>query len=360
MSANRVNGPVRIVGTGLLGTSIGLVLSRHGVEVSLVDASPTAVALATEYGAGHRATDTDAPDLVIVAVPPDVAASVIAEQLTRFPDAVVTDVASVKGSIVAELEALGVDASRYVGSHPMAGRERGGATAARVDLFTGRSWVVCARDENASGDVQAVVELAVTCGATVVEMSVDDHDAAVALVSHVPQIVSSVVAGTLTHADGDFVGIAGGGLRDVTRVAASDPTMWIQILTANSSRVAPLVRSIGEHLTSIADSLESGSPTAALAETLASGNTGVARLPGKHGNSDRFAQVLVIIDDKPGQLARLLTDIGELGVNMEDLRLEHSPGAEIGFAEVSVIPDAEDELVAALESRGWRIAGEAS
>ncbi len=360
MSANRVDGPVRIVGTGLLGTSIGLVLRRHGVDVSLVDASPTAVALAVEYGAGNKATEEDTPALVVVAVPPDVAAAVIAEQLAQFPDSVVTDVSSVKGSIVAELESLGVDASRYVGSHPMAGRERGGATAARVDLFTGRSWVVCARDENPLSAVEEVVDLALACGATVVEMTVDDHDAAVALVSHVPQVVSSVVAGTLTNADAEFVGIAGGGLRDVTRVAASDPTMWIQILSANSARVAPLVRSIGEHLTAIADSLDSGSPTATLAETLASGNSGVSRLPGKHGNSDRFAQVLVIIDDRPGQLARLLTDIGELGVNMEDLRLEHSPGAQIGFAEVSVIPDAEDKLVTALEARGWRIAGEAS
>ena len=360
MSANRVDGPVRIVGTGLLGTSIGLVLRRRGVEVSLVDTSPTAVALAVEYGAGHKATGSENPALVVVAVPPDVAASVVAAELAAFPDAVVTDVSSVKGSIVAELKDAGVDASRYVGSHPMAGRERGGATAARVDLFTGRSWVVCARDENSESAVTAVADLALACGATVVDMSVEQHDAAVALVSHVPQIVSSVVAGTLSSADADFVGIAGGGLRDVTRVAASDPTMWIQILSANSGRVAPLVRSIGERLTAIADSLDSGSPTATLAETLASGNAGVARLPGKHGNNARFAQVLVIIDDRPGQLARLLTDIGELGVNMEDLRLEHSPGAQIGFAEVSVVPDAEDALVTALEARGWRIAGEAS
>ncbi len=360
MSANRVDGPVRIVGTGLLGTSIGLVLRRRGVEVSLVDTSPTAVALAVEYGAGHKVTGSENPALVVVAVPPDVAASVVAAELAAFPDAVVTDVSSVKGSIVAELKDAGVDASRYVGSHPMAGRERGGATAARVDLFTGRSWVVCARDENSESAVTAVADLALACGATVVDMSVEQHDAAVALVSHVPQIVSSVVAGTLSSADADFVGIAGGGLRDVTRVAASDPTMWIQILSANSGRVAPLVRSIGERLTAIADSLDSGSPTATLAETLASGNAGVARLPGKHGNNARFAQVLVIIDDRPGQLARLLTDIGELGVNMEDLRLEHSPGAQIGFAEVSVVPDAEDALVTALEARGWRIAGEAS
>jgi prephenate dehydrogenase len=173
-------------------------------------------------------------------------------------------------------------------------------------------------------------------------------------------LVSSVVASTLIGADSDFVDIAGGGLRDVTRVAASDPTMWVQILSANAHEVAPLVRSIGDRFTAIADALDSGKPAATLAETLAAGNAGVARLPGKHGNSARFAQILVIIDDQPGQLARLLTEIGGLGVNMEDLRLEHSPGAEIGFAEVSVVPDVEESLIAALEKRGWRIAGEAS
>jgi prephenate dehydrogenase len=360
MSTNRVSGPVRIVGTGLLGTSIGLVLQRHGVDVSLVDSSPTAVALAVEYGAGHKASADDNPTLIVVAVPPDVVAPVVAEQLAAFPDAIVTDVASVKGAILDELDNLGVDSSRYVGSHPMAGRERGGATAARVDLFTGRAWVVCGRPANDPSAIAAVSHLAQACGAAVVEMSATHHDAAVALVSHVPQLVSSVVASTLIGADSDFVDIAGGGLRDVTRVAASDPTMWVQILSANAHEVAPLVRSIGDRFTAIADALDSGKPAAALAETLAAGNSGVARLPGKHGNSARFAQILVIIDDQPGQLARLLTEIGELGVNMEDLRLEHSPGAEIGFAEVSVVPDVEESLIAALEKRGWRIAGEAS
>ena len=143
MSSSRVVGPVRIVGAGLLGTSIGLVLRRHGIDVSFVDASPTAVKLATEYGAGKRAEAGEQPALIVVAVPPDVVADVVASELATFPDAVVTDVASVKGSILDELESRGVDLSNYVGSHPMAGRERGGAVSARADLFTGRAWVIC-------------------------------------------------------------------------------------------------------------------------------------------------------------------------------------------------------------------------
>lgn len=358
MSTSRVAGPVRIVGTGLLGTSIGLVLRRQGVEVTLVDASPTAVRLATEYGAGVAATDADNPALIVVATPPDVVADVVADELATFPQAIVTDVASVKGSILDALTARGVDITNYVGSHPMAGRERGGAVAARADLFTGRSWIVCPRPGVSAAAITAVENLAVACGSTVVTLGTEGHDAAVALVSHVPQIVSSAVASSLVGARGEYVDLAGGGLRDVTRIAASDPTLWIQILSANADDVAGILRGVRDRLDTVLGALETGTATAVLADLLAAGNSGVSRIPGKHGNSAQFAQILVVIDDTPGQLAKLLTEIGELGVNMEDLRLEHSPGSQVGFAEVSVIPSAEDELVTALEARGWRIAGE--
>ncbi len=359
MTESRVSGSVRIIGAGLLGASIGLVLRRNGVDVSLVDSSPTAVKLATEYGAGRPSRADDAPTLVIVATPPDVVADVVAGALDEFPDAIICDVASVKGSILHDLEARGVDLARYVGSHPMAGRERGGAVSARADIFTGRSWVVCSRDGLAPGAIRAVVDLATDCGANVVEMSTSDHDAAVALVSHVPQIVASAVASSLVGAPAKSVELAGGGLRDVTRIAASDANLWIQILGANSHDITSVLEGIRDRLDAVVAALKDGTATTAtLAELLASGNAGVARIPGKHGASAHFATILVVIDDRPGQLAKLLTDIGELDVNMEDLRLEHSPGSAIGFAEVSVLPAAEAGLVRALEERGWRIAGD--
>jgi prephenate dehydrogenase len=94
-----------------------------------------------------------------------------------------------------------------------------------------------------------------------------------------------------------------------------------------------------------------------LAEELAGGNAGVARLPGKHGQDRRFVSMIVMVDDTPGQLARLLHEIGEVGVNLEDLRLEHSPGAQLGLAEISVLPEAVGRLTEELAARGWRIAG---
>jgi len=94
-----------------------------------------------------------------------------------------------------------------------------------------------------------------------------------------------------------------------------------------------------------------------VAEELTGGNTGVERLPGKHGTDKRFTTVIVMVDDRPGQLARLLAEIGEIGVNLEDLRLEHSPGRQVGLAEIAVLPEAADRLTNELAERGWRIAG---
>ena len=141
-------GPARsrpVVGAGLLGTSLGLALRQQGVEVELSDPSPTALALATDLGAGRAASPSvrSGIALVVVAAPPDVVADVVAAELAAAPTATVTDLASVKAGPLKALQDKGIDLSRYVGSHPMAGRERSGGVAARADLFAGRPWVVC-------------------------------------------------------------------------------------------------------------------------------------------------------------------------------------------------------------------------
>src|SRR5689334_16386774 len=134
---------VRIVGTGLLGTSIGLKLRELGVRVLLSDPSPTALALARDVGAGELDPGGVPVALVVIGAPPDVTASVVVAELARHPEATVTDVASVKAGIWAAVQQSGAEIGRYVGGHPMAGRERTGPVAARADLFLGRPWVVC-------------------------------------------------------------------------------------------------------------------------------------------------------------------------------------------------------------------------
>ncbi|WP_108252737.1 prephenate dehydrogenase [Planctomonas deserti] len=361
MTDSRLAGTtVRVVGTGLLGTSVGLGLRARGVDVVLADASPAQLGLAIDYGAGRATEPGDRPSLIVVCVPPDVTARMVAAELEAYPDAIVTDVASVKVAPLEELVTLGADVSRYLGSHPMAGRERGGAISGRADLFLGRPWVIAGHDAISYGAGAQVDDLALDLGAVPIEMTPEQHDRSVALVSHVPQLVSTLLASRLVDAPERALGLAGQGLRDVTRIAASEPELWVQILGANSAAVAEILRELQADLAGVVealDGLERPGAKRALAEALAAGNTGVARIPGKHGQDRRYASVTVMVDDTPGQLARLLTEIGEIGVNLEDMRLEHSPGAQIGLAEIAVVPEAKNRLTDELSTRGWRIAG---
>jgi len=361
VNAPRLTDTVRIVGAGLLGTSIGLALSKKGLDVVIEDSSPANRSLAIDYGAGRSASSGDSPKLVVVCVPPDVTASVVAAELAAFPNAVVTDVASVKVSIQRQLDALGADQTRYVGSHPMAGRERGGAISGRADLFVGRPWVIAASEVTSSQAISLVQDLALDLEAAVVSTTPSNHDRAVALVSHVPQLVSSLLAARLVEADLADVALAGQGLRDTTRIAASDPKLWLQILGANSDEVAGVLKAFAADLDLVVEALEDVSAQGSLSKlgrALEAGNRGVERIPGKHGTkATAYAQIVVMIDDKPGELGRLFNEVGEIGVNIEELKLEHSPSSLIGLVELFVMPNEEAKLVAELASRGWRIAG---
>jgi prephenate dehydrogenase len=361
--AARLDGSVRVVGAGLLGASIGLGLRRHGVDVILADASRAGLNLAVDYGAGRLPNEGDDPSLIVVAVPPDATASVVAAELAAYPDATVTDVASVKAAPLQELEELGLspaDLSRYVGSHPLAGRERGGAISARADLFIGRPWVVCPRQDVPRERVVAIEHLILDLDATPVTLPAAAHDAAVALVSHAPQVVSSLMAKRLDGASPSALGLAGQGVRDVTRIASSDPELWVQILSANAPAVVEILHAFRDDLDDVLVALgdvEASGARRTLAQELAAGKTGVVGLPGKHGQDRRFASVVVMVDDRPGELGRLFTELGEIGVNIEDLRLEHSPGAQFGLAEIAVLPEVKTRTVEDLTARGWRTAG---
>jgi prephenate dehydrogenase len=356
-----LDGPVVVLGTGLLGTSIGLGLRGRGVPVYLSDPSPTNQAVAVDIGAGQPLAGLAgaAPQLVVVAAPPDVTADVVAKALADYPDSVVVDIASVKAGILSALRSRGVDLSRYVGTHPMAGREKSGPVAARGELFTSMPWVICSSEETSAAALQAARSLATDLGAVVSQFTADEHDEAVALVSHLPQVMSSLVASRLQGTPLHALSLAGNGLRDVTRIAASDPSLWVQILGGNAAKVVEILYGVREDLNRLIGTLEEPTAPGArldLAQLMSEGNAGQARIPGKHGGPPQaYSWLTVLVDDKPGQIARLLTEIGEIGVNLEDLRLDHSSGQNVGMVEISVLPNKHDHLIEALNDRGWRV-----
>ncbi|MFK4105882.1 prephenate dehydrogenase [Streptomyces sp. NPDC019531] len=354
-----------VIGTGLIGTSAALALAGRGVTVHLADHDPEQARTAAALGAGTDEAPEGPVDLAIVAAPPAHVAGVLAEAMRRGVARGYIDVASVKGGPRRELEGLGLDLSSYIGTHPMSGREKSGPLAATGDLFEGRPWVLTPTRDTDTEVLNLALELVSHCRAVPVVMDADAHDRAVALVSHMPHLVSSMVAARLEHAEEAAVRLCGQGIRDVTRIAASDPAMWIDILSANPGPVADLLTDVAGDLEETvralralqsADESKRGEGASGIEHVLRRGNAGQVRVPGKHGSAPRAYEVVaVLIDDQPGQLARIFADAGRAGVNIEDVRIEHATGQQAGLVQLMVEPQAAPVLSAALRERGWAI-----
>jgi prephenate dehydrogenase len=350
----RLDGPVLVVGAGLLGTSIALALRRHGIDVALRDISAENLRIASGLGASNVDVVDVRPQLVVVAVPPDHLAGQIVAALDHG-DAVVTDVGSVKRAPLERTRDLigAGDLPRYVGGHPMAGSERSGPFAATAALFDGRPWAVTPHELSAPESVEVVSELARLCGSTPVLLGPDEHDQAVARTSHLPHLLAALVAGRLTYAPREHLALAGQGVPDVTRIAAGDPGLWQQIISANTVALSVLLRDVRDDVDTLLTALSSGDRSS-IAALLGRGVAGTAVIPGKHGASTVAVEtVFVAIPDHPGELARLFGDASEIGVNIEDLRIDHDPAREYGLMELTVAAASADQLLSALGERGW-------
>lgn len=345
---------VLILGAGLVGSSLGIALTRAGYRVLLWDIVPSHAAVASVIGAGEVSDEaTDNPDIVVVATPPDAIPALVAEVLGKFPDAVVTDVGSVKAPILAAVAGMADEHRRYVGSHPMAGSQFTGPLTASGDLFRDRTWVVTPNNGNSPDDVAIVEKLARDVGARVVTMPADDHDEAVAQVSHVPHLMSILTASHLREVPTDNLRLAGQGIRDVTRIAGSDPGLWRQILTSNAEAVRHELREVADDLAHLMKVLDNPDE---LEQFLALGQRGALALVGKHGEEPLdLQQVTVEIPDEPRALAHLFTDIGEAGFNVEDFELTHDPIRQVGYLSISVESDVAERLRARIIDAGWQV-----
>jgi len=341
---------VQVVGAGLIGTSIALGLRERGLSVFIEDVEPEHVRVAVDRGAGEGG-QAPSPDVVVVAVPPAEVPDAVQRALTDWPGSVVTDVASVKSDVAASVSGR-PGSERYVGSHPMSGRERSGPVAASARLFEGAPWVIVPLAETRPDAAEAVRWIAEALGAAPRVMDALTHDRAVALVSHVPQVLSVLAAARLANAPAEHVSLAGPGLRDVTRIAASDPDLWVDILTSNAAEVLAVLLAVRDDLNTAIDAL--AHEPSAIAKVLEAGREGTTVIPGKHGDQAvAWAPVYVVVADRPRELERVVSDAGQSGVNIEDLRIQHELGRPAGVVEIYVLPEHADTLVTSLVARGW-------
>ena len=345
---------IRIIGSGLIGTSIGLALSARGVQVEMLDLDQKAQKLAQDLIASEI---SGAPEVILYAIPPSALAETFEREFAFNPGSKFIDIASVKTKPQVEVSRISGGSSRFLATHPMAGREVGGAASARADLFEGRSWIYCptfADGAQVDSDVlEAGLWLIDSLGATPISMSASRHDSAVALLSHLPQIVASLLAAQLKEAKSEDLDLAGAGLRDTTRIAASDPELWQEIISSNAQEILPLLINLQNDLGSLIDSLDD---PAKVGSFIAVGNEGRSKIPGKHGGKAReYTQLPVVIEDKPGQLAALFDECAKASVNVEDLTIEHSPGQFTGLITLALSASDAAILQKHLEESGWNV-----
>lgn len=341
---------VRIVGAGLIGTSIGLALKAAGASVEFVDTDASAELLANDL---VKSTRISKPNLIIIATPPSAFKSVIEREAKLNPEAILMDIGSVKTKPLLEVSTFEGLLYRFCGTHPMAGREVSGAASARADLFVDRAWVITPTQETSEAAKEMAISVVKACGAQVVQMSALEHDQQVALVSHLPQTLSSLLAAQLTGANPEALALAGGGLRDTVRIAGSDPKLWGEILAANETALLPLLINLQSDLSKL---ISAASGPAKWESLVSAGRVGKSTIPGKHGGKSReYSYLPIVIDDRPGQLGSLFNACAKAEVNIEDLTLEHSPGQLTAVITLAIAPEDTERLSAFLTEDGWNV-----
>jgi len=343
-----------IYGTGLIGGSVGLALRTRGWWVSGVDAADGVATRALELGAlSEEGIDLQA-DLVVVATPVHVAGEIIAGILAspeRNLHAVITDVGGVKAPLVGS-----IDHPYFVGGHPMAGSEQVGLDGATAELFVGATWVLTPTTVTDPAAYTQVHNVLVDLGANVVALDPSQHDALVAVVSHVPHLTAATLmdlASGLGQEHAALLQLAAGGFRDMTRIAAGQPAIWLDICEENADAIVEtldlLIDALGAMRRRVADHDHQS-----LLEILDRASTARRALGERAPLPEELVEVRVPVPDRTGMIAEITVLVTELGINIVDLEIAHSVDGNQGVMLVVVDQLSAPALLATLSGRGYR------
>jgi prephenate dehydrogenase len=351
---------VAVVGTGLIGTSIALAAARTGSMVSSWDADEAVGRRAAEIAASRPAASlgeaVEDADIVVVATPIPIIASLVAACLASSPGAVVTDVGSVKTALVREAIEMTPtsDVARFVPGHPMGGSERSGPEHASPSVVDGIVWAITPHDASDPAAVDTLEAWVASLGARPVRLDPMRHDRLVAFVSHLPQVASTALmslAATEEADEPEILLLAAGGFRDLTRLAASNPELWSNILLANRAAIAEAIDLYTERLTRLRDEIV-GEQADDVEATFASAKQARLRLAAKPTVRAGVAVLQIEVPDRPGALAHLTAVLGTGEVNIEDLQIVHSPEGGRGTVHLTVAVDSAERASSVLGAVG--------
>jgi prephenate dehydrogenase len=351
-----VNKNVHIIGAGLLGGSIALALSEAGWRVSVEDATAESTAESVEKLAlAHLQLEVHQIDVVIVSVPISANAATIKRALESYPNAIVIEISSVKTKSLPDVETNPLTYSRFVSSHPFAGKETHGASNANVALFQDRVWAICRGSYLTESSKAVALRVLQDCGAIPVEIEMQDHDKVVAYTSHLPQIIATLLSSQMEHLPEDLLRLSGNGLSDMTRLALSSPQLWTEIVTSNATNLHSILDQMKKSIEDFQVSL-SEENIEHIHHQFVLGKDQKKRLPGKHGEVFQdFAKVEVQILDQPGELAKLFHTAFVEEINIEDLRINHALGRNLAILEVFISKNDVSRFTDVLLKDGWKV-----
>jgi prephenate dehydrogenase len=353
-----------VLGTGLMGGSLGLASLAAGLVERVVgfDADPASVRRALERGAVTEGADSPAAavseaTLVVIATPVGAIRGTFAQIAGHLrPGAIVTDLGSAKARLVSEIGTSVPPGVHFIGGHPLAGSEKDGIEAATPDLYRGAYWFLTPTGRTDTGAYGRLVRFLGGLGVHVLSLDPSRHDELVALTSHLPQLLSSTLMGfaaDLSSMEGGVPLVAAGGFRDMTRIAASSPDLWLGILRENRLAVLSTLERFRDALGATARMIAE-EEWDELRATLAAARAGRALLPEKPGLAGAsLMELRVAVPDRPGAAAEVLTTVGEAGVNIEDFTVVHSPQGGRGTIHIGLKgEEAARVALGALERKG--------
>ena len=338
-----------IIGAGLMGGSVGMALRAQGWTVFGSDVDP----LAVERGIARNAFDSSGLDVraevTFVCTPVMTVVALAQEALVL--GGIVTDIGSVKAPIVGA-----IDHPKFIGGHPMAGSELDGIDGSYADMFQGRTWVLTpttGTDPDSYARLHAIVT---SMGAVVVAVDPTHHDDLVATVSHVPHLAAASlmsVAADRANEHATLLQLAGGGFRDMTRIAAGHPTIWLDICATNRVAIVAGMNLLIDDLQRTRDAVE-GEDRDLLRRLLQRARDARINLPVGAPPAEELAELRVPIPDRPGFIAEVAMLASQLGVNIFDIEISHS--AEGGGVLIAVVAQNSSELIrGGLIARGFRV-----
>jgi len=359
---------VTIIGVGLIGGSLALALKQlpSPPRIIGVDKKPEVIETALFLQAIDQGTTSPEEgvkdsDIIFVATPVSKIVSVIRKIVSQLkPGATVTDTGSVKARIVREVEKFLPAGVYFIGGHPMAGSEKAGISEASASLFKNSYYLLTPTPKTDLEIFKRLHSLLTQIGAYVLAIDTREHDVVMAAISHLPHFVSASLvnlAANQVDKTEKLFQLAGGGFRDMTRTALSNPELWLDIAFENDAAILKVLREFRAELAEVARLIKNRERAKLLKklERARRVKQDISKVL-LHKDISQLRQLLIPVPDKPGVISEIALALSQLGINIEDIEISPSPDGQSGILKLTILGDsAAKKAGRTIQQKGYKV-----